>query len=430
MENEINVRSDEIKEMLGKPPKWIIRWGITVLFAVIGLIFIGSIFFKYPDTIVVPVIITADNPPSIVVARANGKPDRIFIKDNQWVNAGDTLSVIENPAITADIFRLASILQSDYKNDTAFVILQSNKLALGEVQQYFNSYSNALNEYMIFEKHNYHQTKIEALENELKHYDGLLRRLSKISELAYKDLGLTRKEYSRDSIMFSQNMIPPSEYEKSQGVIISKQQSYENARLQIAQNSIAIAKLKQEILDTMEDYIITQKKINESLSNSYNQLSSALATWGKSYILTSPSTGYLTFMSIWSDLQEVSIGDPLFVITPEDIGEIHARLFVPFRGAGKVLPGQLVNIKLDGYYYLEYGMIEGRLASISAGHTQQGYPAVVSLPNGLTTSYGFYVDFNRELHGTAEITTEDLSLLQRLFNPIKHLYKSKIANNK
>ncbi|MDD2550914.1 MAG: HlyD family secretion protein, partial [Bacteroidales bacterium] len=81
MDNKINIKSDEITEILGTPPRWIVRWGITLIFTIIGIVFIGSIFFRYPDTIIAPVVITAENPPSVVVPRANGKPAALFVSD-------------------------------------------------------------------------------------------------------------------------------------------------------------------------------------------------------------------------------------------------------------------------------------------------------------------------------------------------------------
>ncbi|MDY0202359.1 MAG: HlyD family secretion protein, partial [Tenuifilaceae bacterium] len=63
--NKINIKSDEITEILGTPPRWVVRWGITLIFTIIGIVFIGSIFFRYPDTIIAPVVITAENPPSV-----------------------------------------------------------------------------------------------------------------------------------------------------------------------------------------------------------------------------------------------------------------------------------------------------------------------------------------------------------------------------
>lgn len=40
-EPQINIRSEEINEILGVPPRWIIRWGITIIFIVIVAIFTG-----------------------------------------------------------------------------------------------------------------------------------------------------------------------------------------------------------------------------------------------------------------------------------------------------------------------------------------------------------------------------------------------------
>jgi hypothetical protein len=49
MPNEIlNTRSNEVNEILGKPPKAIIRWGISIVFVVVIIILIGSYYIPYP----------------------------------------------------------------------------------------------------------------------------------------------------------------------------------------------------------------------------------------------------------------------------------------------------------------------------------------------------------------------------------------------
>lgn len=50
MPNEIlNIRSEEVNEILGKPPKAIIRWGISIVFIIVLLILTGSYFIPYPS---------------------------------------------------------------------------------------------------------------------------------------------------------------------------------------------------------------------------------------------------------------------------------------------------------------------------------------------------------------------------------------------
>jgi len=57
--NKIEIRSEEVQEILGRPPKWILRWGIMLLFSVILLLFVGSWFFKYPDIIASDITVTS-----------------------------------------------------------------------------------------------------------------------------------------------------------------------------------------------------------------------------------------------------------------------------------------------------------------------------------------------------------------------------------
>lgn len=423
--DKIDLRSDEITEILGVPPRWLVRWGITVLFIVIAIVFIGSAFFSYPDIVSAPVVISSENPPSSIIARSSGKPDAIFFRDGSDIRKGDTLAVIENPASYRDIFRVSQLI-SGFKPDVqSFQNLNLDTLRLGDVQTEFNSFSRALSDYSLFARQKLHEQKIRSLEEELKQSKILYDRLWSQRNLVMKDLKLTEKQFARDSQLFRTGVIPAVEFEKSQAVLINKRQSLESARLSLSNASISIEKLKQSIVDTRFDEENQRKQLEEVLQNAINQLRSSLKTWEKNYLLVATSTGKLTYMTLWSSLQEVKAGDKVFTINPVERGEVQARLTIPFERAGKVKVGQIVNIKLDGYPYLEYGMVEGVIKSISSGSTENGFPAVVELTEGICTSYGHKVEIERELSGIAEITTEELTLLQRLLSPLKHLFKNR-----
>lgn len=49
---------------------------------------------------------------------------------------------------------------------------------------------------------------------------------------------------------------------------------------------------------------------------------------------------------------------------------------------------------------------------------------LVQFLDGMKTSYGIDLPFSPEITGTAEIITEDYSILQRIFFPIKSLIKN------
>lgn len=97
------------------------------------------------------------------------------------------------------------------------------------------------------------------------------------------------------------------------------------------------------------------------------------------------------------------------------------KLELPIRGSGKVKVGQSVNIKVDNYPYLEYGMLYGKIESISLVATDNNYSVEVSLPKGLVSNYGKKLEFSQEMKRSAEIITEDLRLIERFLSPIRAL---------
>ena len=104
------------------------------------------------------------------------------------------------------------------------------------------------------------------------------------------------------------------------------------------------------------------------------------------------------------------------------------RLKVPSSGFGKVMVGQPVNIKLNGFPYLEFGILKGNVASISSvpEETAGGlaYTVDVALPRGLESTYRKELPFVQNMDGSAEIITEDLRLIDRFVQPIRSLLRN------
>ena len=40
---DIELRSEEVQEVMGQVPAWIVRWGITLLFLVVVTLLVGSL---------------------------------------------------------------------------------------------------------------------------------------------------------------------------------------------------------------------------------------------------------------------------------------------------------------------------------------------------------------------------------------------------
>ena len=95
--------------------------------------------------------------------------------------------------------------------------------------------------------------------------------------------------------------------------------------------------------------------------------------------------------------------------------------------SGKIKSGQRVNIKVNGYPYMEYGTLQGIIRTISMVPNENNYAIEVDLTDGLKTNTGKILDFTGELTGLAEIITDDRSLFDRILSPLKYLLRKHIV---
>jgi multidrug efflux pump subunit AcrA (membrane-fusion protein) len=110
---DIELRSEEVQEILTKVPHWMIRWGNVLFLSLILMLLFVSWFVKYPDIIPSQALITTQIPPQKEYANITGKLDAILVKDNQEIKNNEPLAIIENTANFEDVYTLKSIIDSN-----------------------------------------------------------------------------------------------------------------------------------------------------------------------------------------------------------------------------------------------------------------------------------------------------------------------------
>jgi multidrug resistance efflux pump len=157
---------------------------------------------------------------------------------------------------------------------------------------------------------------------------------------------------------------------------------------------------------------------------SYNQLKKTITEWELKYVLNSSIGGEVSFMQIWSKGQMINPGDIVFTVVPNSLKNYIGKVKAKGQNSGKLKIGQKVNIRLINYPYREYGLISGKVSSISLTPDKEGYLLLnISLPHGLITSYKKKVNFQQEMTGTADIITEDMRLIERLLYQFRDLFQ-------
>lgn len=420
--NEIELKSDEVQEILGKPPHHIVRYGIMVIFVVIAGLFVGSYFFKYPDIIPATITVTTENLPAGVTAKTTGRIDTLFVGEKQMVKAGDFLALIENPASLNDVLKLKNSI-ANYTPDTLKWEFERN-LQLGDIQQSYFTFIKAYEDYQYFVNADYHLKKIKVIEKQILTQSDILRKSKTQLSLSARQLKSAKQLFNIDSTLFVNKTISSSEFENSRSVYLQQLQAFESARLSIDNQNLSILQSEQSIFDLEQQHKEQQNQLHVNLLGAYDQLQTQIKSWEQTYLLESPINGTTTLTKYWQKNQNINSGEVLVTVIPEQEAKMVGKIHLPPHGAGKVKKGQMVNVKFDNFPYMEYGMVRVKIENISLvpvtlDDKNKAYILEVSFPNKLKTNYGKELEFTQEMQGTAEIITDDLRLLDKFLNPIR-----------
>jgi len=428
----IELRSEEVQEILGHIPSRIIRYGITSMLSIIILLLAGSFFFKYPDILIASVEVVSENPPASIVAKTSGNLTQIFIADSQRVAQSELLAVIKNPANTAHVEWLKNTM-AEFKLDDDFQFIDwlsqlPDSLNLGEIQSAYGAFLTAGIAYKQFAEMGYYPQKIASLKQkqiELQKYAALMQLQVSIKQ---QDFQLKENQFLRDSGLYAKDVISLSDFETSRAVLLQNSLSLENSRSVVVNTRIQLNELEQQITDFALEQVKQKQNHTNSLSELFQNLESRIAWWFDTYMMVAPMEGVVAFNQIWSKNQYVQAGNEVFIVLPLEHTSIIGRITLPAKGAGKVKPNQEVNLKFENFPSQEFGMITAHVSSISMVPTEQSYIVEVQLPDTLISNYGYLLPFTQKMQGTAEIITEDLPLIMRLFNPLKSIMKEHWSN--
>jgi len=413
--------SDPVNEIMGNPPGKILRWGTTIIISVFVLFIVFAWLIKYPDTIPSPVEITTINPPVTLVSKMTGRIKHLYVKDRDIVSVNQLVGVMETTASIDQIEALKHTIDTIIYPYLLDIRKFPSLTQLGELQGPYALFLKNLSDLNSYNLNDYYGNKIVSLEEEIKEIQEYVKRL-KVKESLYREKQkLEGKKYSRDSLLYAGKVIPESQLEISRQDLIGNNIDLQQVRLEQSEKAIAISEKNQQLLDYKIKKTEEKDKLESVLRESLENLRSQLYIWRNNYLLVSPVDGIATFTRFWSANQSVTKDEPVITVVPLDQGKYIGRITLKMQRSGKVNQGRLVNIKLAGYPYLEYGMVRGVVKSKSLVPSEDAYIIEIDLPDGLTTLYGRKLDFSQNMQGTAEIITDDVRLLQKIINPFRYM---------
>ncbi|NMH28008.1 HlyD family secretion protein [Flavobacterium silvaticum] len=418
---ELELRSDAMHEVLTRPPRWIIRYGISIVFLIIIGTVILSWFIKYPDIISAKAIVTSQSPPERLEARASGRIAKLFVANSQKVKRGELLGILESSANYEDVLKLKKELENiGGDDDFKFPFDELKHTQLGDIQSPFIQFSRAYTENELNEKLHPIAEDISASEISQKENLGRLEGLYQQQKIEATKLRIAELQFKRAQELFDKGVISKLDYEKEKASSLQAQQTYDQTNMSISQQRDAINQTRKQIVGSK----ITQEKTDvtnrSSLQQSLDELKKAIRIWEQTYVFRASYNGKFLFQNAWKENGLIRSGELFATILPDDQQQFVGNLTVAAQNSGKVRSGQKVLVRLDNFPYQEYGVLEGTVETMSIVPDKEGgYFTQISLPDGLHTSYGKQIKFDKELSGNASIITDDLRLIQRIFYQFK-----------
>lgn len=194
---------------------------------------------------------------------------------------------------------------------------------------------------------------------------------------------------------------------------------------------IQITQMRENLLDTEYQYQNKKNTLETQLKTYMAQLFSEIQSWEQNYAFIAPINGQVTFTTYWIANQNITTGENVFNIIPTDNGLLIGKAYMPMARSGKVKIGQKVKIHFTNFPDNEFGIVRGYVKSISIvpsknQDSDNSYIIEIELPDGLKTTYNKELPYLPEMQAQADIITEDLSLFERLFMPIKKVLTEKL----
>jgi multidrug efflux pump subunit AcrA (membrane-fusion protein) len=428
-EKEIILRSEEVNEILSKPPAWLVRWGILVIFILICCFLGLTWLIEYPDTLIAKASISSVNPPVTVLARSAGKLQKLYRTNNALLKKDDVIAVLENTSDATDMLLLEkqlTIFKESIKlapDSVVNVDYFSDGLELGDLTPRYYEFLKSLKDYQLYLVTNPQQKQIALLNKELSEYESLRNKLNKQNSLQAQELNLVKSDFERSKKLYESKTISAKEFDDKKIQYLNAQRNIENQNISLSNNNITINNISKTKLQLQLQQFEDAKNYNNSLNLQLKTLENSIENWKKQYLLQTPIQGQLSYINLWKENQDVKVDDALFIIVPDIKSEYIAKLQLPVANSGKAKIGQQVNLELDNYNSAEYGILKGKLTNISAIAINGNYTVDVTLDNGLTTSYKQKLNDKSQMSATAYIVTERKKLIDRIFKKFKELTK-------
>ncbi|MFM7431683.1 MAG: HlyD family efflux transporter periplasmic adaptor subunit [Flammeovirgaceae bacterium] len=336
-------------------------------------------------------------------------------KENDIVEQGDIIACVKSNVRMEDILTIEKVIAND-----GLPKQFDENLKLGELQSYFNELIKNENDLEVFKQNDLAKKQVGELESQIQSYQLMNANLRAQQKIQQHELSLSYEKFLTDSTLYAQKVIAKTDYNSALSSYLSQQRNAKNTEVSIINNKIQINQMHKQVSELIAGKVEKENQLLVRLKASRDELTAQIRKWKETNLFLSPIDGEVAYLGYLQNLQFVENGKALFLIIPTS-GNIFGLAELPISGSGKVMEGQVVNIRLQNYPYEQFGILSGVIESLSPIPNQNQYIVKIALPKGMVSSYKRELPFHQQLQGETEIITEDYRLLERFFYQMKKI---------
>ncbi len=421
-ENNIEVLNEEIQEILGTPPGWILRFGTLIFFIVIVVLIWLSYWIQYPDVVVSEIIVSFNDPPSKLISPKSGYLNKLHAVNNQKVKKGQLLISYNSEANYQDVLSLyEKLLQVKQTNQSSILSLSfGENYSIGELQKYLFQFLDKQNQYSLRVKgisevtnKSDKQKQISSLENGIEYSTNLRDNLA-------IQIDNTQIQLKNEEAMVKMDKLSQSELNKTRDKLTVLSSNLNATEAEIKDKQFKISNLRSDLANLSVNFEKGREVALSEMNAAFVQFKSNVSQWISSHLIISPTDGMVQVTNKFlKSGQYVNKDEPLLIIIPPQSNKMKGLMNVPFTESGNIKRNQLVLVKLNSYPSSKYGIIQGKVASSSSIALEEDgklvSPVTVYFENGLVTTTGYKVSTKKELSGMARIITQNKRFIQRIF---------------
>lgn len=426
------IQSEEIaaiQHSFGRPPTWLIRYGITLVFVFILMVLAFSHFISYPDTLSMHAVIHSETAPVSVIAKQTGRIESIYGKHNHAIDSGAMIITIASELNQADLATLKNVLTSFdtlSSPDEIYKVSLRKNLGLGAMSTNYIELVKSIDEL----KHFYHDgttdNTVRALNNEIAQTEILIQSLQHQENLYNEALTLKNKKLDRNKYLHSEGVVAAEALEGIQGEVIQDRIQKENYNTTQINLEVRIKQLNTQILTLMNDRQTAMSDRMFHIKQLVSTLRQSIHEYEDAYYIRASMPGTLSYTRYWSINQWVRSGDTIGAITPAlDSMHIIIEGQLPALRSGKIRVGQVARVELANYPASEYGVLLAKVTEVSLLPTERTYLTKLELPDGFITTYGKTIPVSQNLSAQVIIETQSYSLLDRFFMGVRDVWKNR-----